>query len=261
MKVENFAFAVLLVAFCLEPVDEFGEVVEGLEAGFERFVGHGDGLHVADESGAVELAEEGFEGDIDADLEVLVLPLTVLDGDAEAQHIGFFLAFKLLEVHLAGIEEKIVEAHLEFGAHGLLEGDKLPPVEVGSVVDELDDIAEEVSVALGGESEGATVGGGVANLVGETVAVFGELVLQGVAELLPLLVLEVAHGNQLLVVVHKPLPEFLYLFHILQQLFYVFYDNIDNADNRENATCVFLSGYYENLYCHHICSLIFPHLY
>ena len=80
-----------------------------MEAALEGFGREGYGFDVAEEGGAVELAEERFEGDVDADLEVFVLVRPV-DGDAQAQHVGLFLAFELLEVHLAGVEEVAVEA-------------------------------------------------------------------------------------------------------------------------------------------------------
>ena len=123
--------ALRLVAFGFEPVDEGGEVVEGAEAFLERFGGDGAGVEVAYEGGAVKLADESLEGDVDADELVIIVLDGVRESDADTEDVRFLFAFQLHEIHLLGLEMVFVESNLEVSALGLLEGDELPPVEVG----------------------------------------------------------------------------------------------------------------------------------
>lgn len=215
-----FHLSSLIIAGALEPVDEFGEVVEGAEACLEGFFGHGADVDVADEGGAVEFAQEGFDGDIYAYQEVVVVGVVgtrgvvlrqVGQGDAEADDVGFFVAFELSESHFGGLETVFVKDNFEIFALGLLEGDELPPVDVGGIVGECDDIAEEVEIAFGAEGEGAALGGLFADFEGEAFTIGVELLLHLVEELLLLVVGEVVEHGEALAVGEEPGPESLWV--------------------------------------------------
>ena len=118
----------VFVAGVFEPFDEFGQVVEGAEACFEGFVGHGAEFDVADESGAVEFADEGFDSGIDTNEEVFLVGggLVGVDvgGDvgecyAESYDVGFFFVFELQECHFGCFETVFFEDDFEPFALGL----------------------------------------------------------------------------------------------------------------------------------------------
>lgn len=206
----------VFVAAGLEPIDKLREVVEGAEARLEGLFGHGADFEIADEGGAVELAKQGFESDIDTDQTVIVVGVVLFGavvgrqvghGDTEADYVGFFLAFQLHEGHLGRVETIFVENDFESLALRLLEGDELPPVDVGSVVGELDDVAEEVEIALGTDDHGASLRGLFADFVGEAGAVAVELVLHLVEELLTLGVADIVHHGELLAIGEEPVPK------------------------------------------------------
>ncbi len=125
----------------------------------------------------------------------------------QADDVGFLLAFELLESHLGGFKSVTVEYHLEGFAFGLFEGDELPPVDIGCVVDQLNHIAEEVEIALGTKGEGAALGRLVAHLENEVGAVLVELMLHLVEEELALGRVQVVHHGQFLAVRDKPIPK------------------------------------------------------
>ena len=173
-------------AGAFEPFDEFGQVVEGAESGFERLFGHGAEFDVTDEGGAVEFADECFDGDIDTNEEVIVVlgvgvgAETVVDiweGYAQTYDVGFFLVLELHEGHLGCFEFVFVKEDFEGFAFGLSEGDYFPPVDIGGVVGEFDYVAEEVEVAFGTDGEGTALGGLFADFEGQAVAIGSELVL------------------------------------------------------------------------------------
>ena len=197
----------LFVALFLEPLDELGEIVKRSEALFERLVGDGAGVEIADEGGAIELAYHGFEGDVDAHQLVVIVLDRIGQGNTDAQDVGFLLTLKLHKIERLGLEAVLVESYLEVGALGLLESHELPPVEVGRIVGQLDDIAKEVEVALGREGQGAARRRGLANFVAEAFAVGVERLLKVVEKEVLLLVVQIVEHRKTLVIVAEPLPE------------------------------------------------------
>ena len=215
-EVAFFGCLLVLVDFALEPFDEFGEVVEGAEAGLEGLFGHGADVDIADEGGAVELAEEGLKGDVDAHEEVVALGVVgmgdvacrqVGEGHTETYDVGLLVVFELHEGHFGCLETVAVEKYAQVLAFGLAEGDEFPPVDVGGIVDKFNDVAEEVEVAFGADGECAAVGSLLADLAGEAGAVFSEVLLQLVEESVAACLVEVVEHGEGFTVGREPLPE------------------------------------------------------